>query len=683
MKKSLLMLAAAALMGVSNADAQLNQNKCKFLGNITTSGQINPPNLNIKYESLWDQLTPENESKWGSIANKKVSSVDEAINSWNWSACDREYKWCKENGVMFKFHVLVWTSQFPSYLLNLSSSEIRQQIEFWFKAVAKKYPDIAIMDVVNEALPGHAENTNEKGDVFKPKLKAALGGEGASGYDWIIEAFKMARKEFPNTVLVYNDYNTFTWQKNEFIDLVSKLVKGGAPIDGYGHQSHDLDDYYKYNNINDFGKTLKEIHDGITQKGGRELQCYITEYDISQGDDNTFVKIMENTFKPMWEADYVSGITLWGFVNGATWRSNTGLVTSSGADRKGMTWLREYMASNAGKTATAKFCGKSAGGNSASVEASATTIVLGKSVEFKANVNNESGIKNVAYYIGNNKIGEDKGTFTWTPESAGEFTIDVVVTCNDNEELKTSTSVKVVEPNKPYKGVAAEIPGKIEAENYDEGAAGMAYYDKSAGNTCDDFTNYYRKDDVDLKEITDGVAVGSFQGDEWLAYTVNVKYTGEYSVSLRLGEGNTSGSLLISFDKSDAKQEVSVNKLGDWGTFEEVKTEKMNLVEGEQTMIIKNTGEWIDVDWIKFSIDTDVETVATNASVAVVPNPASSTIEITGVTPNCVEIISASGVVVKKGNEKVMSVSDLDNGIYMVRIVTDNAVMVKKLVVEK
>ena len=31
--------------------------------------------------------------------------------------------------------------------------------------------------------------------------------------------------------------------------------------------------------------------------------------------------------------------------------------------------------------------------------------------------------------------------------------------------------------SKPYKGKVHQIPGKIEAEHYDEGAPGKAYYD--------------------------------------------------------------------------------------------------------------------------------------------------------------------------------------------------------------
>lgn len=686
MNKKLFALTAAALMGIGIADAQLNQNSCKFLGNITTRGQVQPNVGNLKYENLWDQLTPENETKWGSIANKEVQSVDEALSSWNWRSADSEYQWCKQNGVQFKFHCLLWTSQYPSYLANFTGDRLKKQIDIWFEAVSRKYPDLTVMDVVNEAIIGHAEGDNNgQAKTFKNNLANAMSpGSQPSDYKWITEAFKLARKFFPNTILIYNDYNTFTWQKNDFINLVSTLVKQGAPIDAYGHQSHDLDDYYKSYNISNFGSTLKEIHNSITQQGGRELQCYITEFDISQGDENTYETIMKNTFKPMWEADFVAGITIWGFVNGATWRDNTGLVTAQGQDRSGMKWLRNYMASDEAKNVKAKFCGKSAGGPSASVEVSKSTIVLGNSVDLSVTLNNaEGGVRSVTYYVDNNKIGEGE-KFTWTPDKAGNYSISVVAVTNSGDEVKGTASVNVVEPNKPYGGSAAVIPGRIEAENYDEGASGMAYYDQSSGNVCDDFTNFYRKDDVDIKEIDGGAAVGSFQEDEWMSYTVDVQEEGEYNVVIRLGEGNDSGSLSVELDKSNVTLKANVKKLGEWGTFEEVQLESVNLLKGEQTMVIKNTGSWIDVDWIQFEKvggSNVTETVA--APITIGPNPASSVVEVYGVTPVCVEFVSASGVVVKKSNENIISIADLQSGNYIVRVITENGVTIKKLLVEK
>lgn len=356
MKKILSLICLFVLASVSS-QAQINHNTCKFLGNITTYGKIEPDAGDLTFEGLWDQLTCENESKWGNIVTCTVSSAAEGVEKWNWRACDAHYQWSRDHGVLFKFKALLWTYDFPSCLKNVKGNELKKQVEYWFDAVAIKYPDVAIIDVVNEAIKGHAESD------FKNSLRSALGSSNSDDYTWVVEAFNMARQRFPNAVLVYNDYNTLTHQKSEFVALVSYLVQQGAPIDAYGHQAHDLEEYYSQhgNSMSGFENNLKDIHNQITQKGGRELQCYITELDISQANDNTQLDIMRGSFPAMWEAEFVSGITLWGYVNGKTWSANAGLVTSTGEDRPSMTWLRQYMATDIAKGVSANFCGKDAG----------------------------------------------------------------------------------------------------------------------------------------------------------------------------------------------------------------------------------------------------------------------------------------------------------------------------------
>ena len=677
--RKLLFSIAASLLLVGQAQAQLaKDNKCKFLGNITTRGQIQPNVGGLKYETLWDQLTCENESKWGTIVNCTVNSAQEGVQKWNWKSSDAHYKWCKENGVLFKFHCLVWTSQFPSCLKGVTGSKLNEQVGYWMDAVAIKYPDLAVIDVVNEAIKGHAEGESGAMDL-KNALSQALGNSSNPyDYKWIAEAFRMARERFPNAVLIYNDYNTFTWQKNDFVDLVSSLVKQGAPIDAYGHQSHDLDDYYKNNQISNFGNTLKEIHNSITQKAGKELQCYITEFDISQGDENTYETIMKNTFKPMWEADFVSGITIWGFVNGATWRDNTGLVTSSGSDRSGMKWLKSYMATDDAKNAKAKFCGKSAGGPSLIVSASETTIELGQSVTISAEM---EGASQITYSVGGTQIGTGSKV-EWTPNESGEFKVEVSTTTSEGK-FTSSVTIKVIEVG-PYGGKAAVIPGKIEAENYDNGYAGKAYNDLSDGNTCDDFNNFYRSDDVDIKELKDGgVAVGHCQKGEWMNYTVNVVEDGDYDVILRAGTGNSDGGKLT-LSVGNTSKEISIDKTGSWGTFDEIKIGTMKLSKGEQVLKLAIDKDWIDIDWISLSKTAGVSEYANNNVITIIPNPASSKIKIFGAGDDVkAEFVSLAGSVVKVSDKAEISLEDVASGVYMLRITTPSETVVKKLVVKK
>ena len=50
--------------------------------------------------------------------------------------------------------------------------------------VKEHYPDLQMIDVVNEAVRDHQEDTHY--------FQEALGGEGETGYDWIINAFELA-----------------------------------------------------------------------------------------------------------------------------------------------------------------------------------------------------------------------------------------------------------------------------------------------------------------------------------------------------------------------------------------------------------------------------------------------------------------------------------------------------------
>ena len=69
----------------------------------------------------------------------------------------------------------------------------------------------------------------------------------------------------------------------------------------------------------------------------------------------------------------------------------------------------------------------------------------------------------------------------------------------------------------PFGGTAAAVPGTIQAENFDEGASGLAYFDTTSGNTG----GKDRTTDVDIESTTDGGGsynVGRTRPGEWLKY---------------------------------------------------------------------------------------------------------------------------------------------------------------------
>jgi len=277
----------------------------KFVGNITTSGAVRSDFINY-----WNQITPENEGKWGSVEGTR--------DQYNWAPLDRIYAYAREHNIPVKAHTLVWGSQFPSWITNLSASEQAAEIEEWIRDYCTRYPDTAMIDVVNEAIPGHAPATY---------------AQSAFGNDWIIKSFQLARQYCPNAILILNDYNVLSWDTDKFITLARPVIAAGV-VDALGAQSHGLAD-----------RPLSETTTKLNQIAALGLPIYISEYDIEKTNDQEQLQVMQQQFPLFYNHASVKGITLWGYVVGKTWRDGTGLIQENGTFRPAMTWLMNYLAS--------------------------------------------------------------------------------------------------------------------------------------------------------------------------------------------------------------------------------------------------------------------------------------------------------------------------------------------------
>ncbi len=283
-------------------------NQIKFFGTAAASAQDYALLLN-----WFDQVTPENAGKWGSVeATRDVM---------NWQALDEAYNFAKANRLPFRFHTLIWGQQQPGWLASLPPDQQLFEVEQWMAAVAARYPDIEFIDVVNEPLNAPAG------------YREALGGAGATGYDWVIKAFEMAREHFPKARLHLNEYNILilTQFTEDYLELVQLLQDRGL-IDGIGEQGHFLERAEV--------AVIKTNLDTLAETG---LPIYITEFDLNFADDARQANVMRDLFKVFWDHPSVGGITHWGFRQGATWQPNTYLVRTNGTARPALDWITCYM----------------------------------------------------------------------------------------------------------------------------------------------------------------------------------------------------------------------------------------------------------------------------------------------------------------------------------------------------
>ncbi len=312
-KRLLLPVALAMILMVPmNANAQLANGYSKFLGSIHYKGKTP-----LNFGTYWNQVTPENEGKWSSCEQAK-----DDFNYWLW--LDRAYEYARTNGFKFKEHCLVWghSSGEPSWVCSLAAAEQKTQVEQWMAALAERYPDFDYIDVVNEPLH----------DV--PCYKDAIGGDGATGWDWVIWSYETARRYFPNAKLLINEYGTLESSSatNSYLGIIN-LLKDRGLLDGIGVEGHSLESVS--------ASVIKANLDALADTG---LPVYLSEYDVNLADDAQQQQVYQAQFPIFWEHPAVAGVTLWGYVQGEIWRTDAYLIRTDGSERPAMQWLKNYLA---------------------------------------------------------------------------------------------------------------------------------------------------------------------------------------------------------------------------------------------------------------------------------------------------------------------------------------------------
>jgi len=307
---------AASSVGISAG-------KGKYLANL--NGYNRPD-----YLKYWNGVTTENSCKWGSVeATRDVM---------NWTNADKTYNFAKNNYLSFRYHALVWGSQYPAWIKNLSPADFQAEMEEYMAAVAKRYPLIDQIDVLNENMYINTWNKQEHAEGT-PYFRAGLGGPGVTGYDWAIWLFEKARFYFPNAKLVMNDFEleTNTAGLNEMLAVI-KVLRDRGLIDGIGTQAH-------YFNLD--GTSATTLQNALNSMAKTGLPIYVTELDLkgnpaSEANQSSKYKTLLPVF---WNHPAVAGITIWGYVEGSTWAAGTGLLNVDGTERSATSWLKSYMES--------------------------------------------------------------------------------------------------------------------------------------------------------------------------------------------------------------------------------------------------------------------------------------------------------------------------------------------------
>ena len=190
------------------------------------------------------------------------------------------------------------------------------------------------------------------------------------------------------------------------------------------------------------------------------------------------------------------------------------------------------------------------------------------------------------------------GSVTITMDAGNSSNKDCIVTL-----VGSGTPADPV-PREPFGGKIAEIPGKIEAENFDIPGTGKGNKSYSENDSEDrGETNYREGTGVDIYKKATGYVVGYNEEGEWLEYSVNVKEAGDYTMFASVATSNSTSGFSLSLDGETLVENVALSGTS-FDDFVKVKA-NVKLPAGEHILRMTVTGSWFDIDYFNFAKGKD------------------------------------------------------------------------------
>jgi len=158
--------------------------------------------------------------------------------------------------------------------------------------------------------------------------------------------------------------------------------------------------------------------------------------------------------------------------------------------------------------------------------------------------------------------------------------------------------LNVITGQTSFGGQPVHLPATIEAEEFDFGGQGVAYYDADSVNRF----GYLRADEgVEIDTLpAGGYVVILDQPQEWLEYSLQVDTTGYYAVSFRFSTLNNASDLTATFNNQQTTQKFEIAPGGDFKQFV-LRSDTLFLDKGFQVMRLKTSTGGVGIDKIEIS----------------------------------------------------------------------------------
>jgi len=159
--------------------------------------------------------------------------------------------------------------------------------------------------------------------------------------------------------------------------------------------------------------------------------------------------------------------------------------------------------------------------------------------------------------------------------------------------------------SKPFKGKVYQIPGKIEAEHYDEGEPGKAYHDIDKKNLGADYRESTQVDIEKRPDASNGHGIGWTRKGEWLNYTVEVKQTGTYTIEIPVASNKQGGIFHLEVKSKDITGPIQIPDTGGWQILKLLHHKDVKLTKGRHVIRAVMDSQGLsgsigDIDYFKF-----------------------------------------------------------------------------------
>lgn len=285
------------------------------------------------------QCESEGKLKMTLPGNQQIFDSNGNINpnlAFDFSRIKTIYDYAKANGKQIKHHELLWHNSVPENLKKeiervdgLTISEQEKQnlkrnmclkfYDYYFKQLSDFFVennyDIRQIDVLNEIA-----NDKKEGTILRESFWSRnIGNNPQNGDAYFIDILRMAKQYFPNSELVYNDYNEFIGYKCdrmcEIIKYIQSIEKrdGMKLIDGLGLQAHYRDF------VPELGRNLtqEDIMETAVKFMKLGIPLYLCEYDFNK-ETNMDISPLVTTIAEIYGVA-ANGFNAWGNSDHLTW----------------------------------------------------------------------------------------------------------------------------------------------------------------------------------------------------------------------------------------------------------------------------------------------------------------------------------------------------------------------------